>query len=172
MSVISSLSTQFETIWWSLTVSSETLIIISPKDKMSCTSLYAVCLGHNSQSGWGGKECTDRSFRCVDHTVQLGVICKLARSCCWCHWWYSRALVPIVIPEGHYSSLIFNWTLYEESSGQWIKLATSSSSIEQSTHQIHIFPLERWRCWGGLCQRPYWNQDRWHQWLFPCWLTL
>lgn len=58
MSVISSLSIQFETVWWSLTVSGEALVVISPKDKVFCTSLHALGLGNNDKSELGGKECT------------------------------------------------------------------------------------------------------------------
>ena len=47
-------------------------------------------------------------------------------------------------------------------------LAAHSLSTEQSTHQIHIFPIWREGCCGRRCQRPYWSSDRWHQWLFPC----
>ena len=39
---------------------------------------------------------------------------------------------------------------------------------KKSTHQIHILPIWREWCCGGLCQRSYWNPGRWHQWLFPC----
>lgn len=31
---------------------SEIFIVISPKDKVLCTSLYALGLGHNHQAGW------------------------------------------------------------------------------------------------------------------------
>lgn len=51
MSVISSLSTWFETIWWSLSVSSETLIVINAKYKVFCISLYVLGCGHNNQAG-------------------------------------------------------------------------------------------------------------------------
>lgn len=48
---------------------------------------------------------------------------------------------------------------------------TSSSSIRQFTHQIHIFPIWREGCYGELCQRPYWSPDRRGQWLSPCLVT-
>lgn len=39
-------------------------------------------------------------------------------------------------------------------------LLTSFSYIQQSTCQIHFFPVLRRMLWGGWqCQKPYWNSD-------------
>jgi len=59
-----------------------------------------------------------------------------------------------------------HWPLFSE-----YNLATSSSSIKESTHQMYIFPIWREECYGESCQRPYWSLNRWHQWLFsyPSW---
>jgi len=41
-------------------------------------------------------------------------------------------------------------------------LPTNSLSTEQSTHQMHISPIKREGCHGGLCQRLYRSPDRSH----------
>lgn len=40
-------------------------------------------------------------------------------------------------------------------------LATSSSSTEQSIHQICICPIYWEGCYGETCQRPCWRPDNW-----------
>jgi len=61
---------------------------------------------------------------------------------------------------GHHSSLISmqvlsHWSLLSGLDPE----ASSSSSTEQPTHQILIFPIWREAYWGVLCQRPYWSPD-------------
>ncbi|KAK4825361.1 hypothetical protein QYF61_026880 [Mycteria americana] len=86
------------------------------------------------------------SLKHVNHTTQLGIVCKLAEG----------ALDPTVYvtdegikqywsqycpPEGHHLSLISIWTLTHSPLPSGCNHATNSSSTEQSTHQIRISPI-------------------------------
>jgi len=85
------------------------------------------------------------------------------QSHCQCHWKrvrYSKVLGPAFTPEGHHSSLITIWTWRHWTSLSLYNLVTSSLSVSQSTHQIHICPIWREGCYGEPCQRPYWNPDK------------
>jgi len=108
------------------------------------------------------------SLKCVDHTSQLGAICG---GCIRSHLLMSlmktlNVLLSVLTSEWHHSSLIFiqtlsNWPPFSENN-----LATSSSSIEQFTHQIHIFPIWREECYGAPCQSLSWSPERLYQLLF------
>ena len=52
-------------------------------------------------------------------------------------------------------------TLWVQSHNQLLICQTVHSS------NPYLSNLER-RIWWGLCQRLYWSQDRWHQWIFLC----
>jgi len=84
-----------------------------------------------------------------------------------------KSIGPSTDAWGGYQSLLISiqtlscWPLL---SG--LNSAASSSFIEQTTHQIHIFPIWGEGCCEVPCQRSYWSPDRWHQWLFPCLLML
>jgi len=73
-------------------------------------------------------------------------------------------LVPVLTPNGRHLPLISIWILSHWPPLSGYDLTTSFLSIKQSTQQIHIFPLWREGCYGGLCQSP----DRCHQLFFPC----
>lgn len=53
----------------------------------------------------------------------------------------------------------------------WVQLC-NLFLIHQTSHlqnpYLHIFPIWRKGCYGGLCQRHYLSPNGWHQWLFPC----
>ena len=120
--------------------------------------------------------CLSLSWWALSDILQVSITryrCHLQT--CWGYTWPPVSLIKILEYRSqhwplwkHRSSLISIQTLR-----QWLPFSgfnpeASSSSIEQTTRHIHIFPIWREGCYVVPCQRPYWSPDRWHQWLFPC----